>query len=116
MISRAPIGKLMTFRSRMGWDLPWVSSENSTFNADFHATVEREERQAISVFLRSGDRVFHSWSTFARVEEPFMLVFDLLDLTPYGRQENWENSPPGWPQEPTYSWMRLHDRYDVHHS
>ncbi|MFG2012246.1 DUF899 family protein [Micromonospora sp. NPDC048868] len=44
-------------------------------------------------------------------EEPFMLVFDLLDLTPYGRQESWEDSPEGWPQEPTYSWMRLHDRY-----
>ena len=40
-----------------------------------------------------------------------MLVFDLLDLTPYGRQETWEESPPGWPQDPTYSWMQLKDRY-----
>lgn len=116
LVSRAPIGKLRTFRARMGWDLPWVSSEGTSFNTDFHATVDGEERQAISVFLRNGDRVFHSWSTFARGEESFMLVFDLLDLTPYGRQESWENSPPGWPQEPTYSWMRLHDRYDALHS
>ena len=42
-----------------------------------------------------------------------MVVFDLLDLTPLGRQEDWENSPPGSPQEPTYSWMRLSDEYDT---
>lgn len=49
-------------------------------------------------------------------EEPFMMVclmvLGLLDLTPFGRQKTWENSPPGWPQEPTYSWMRLSDRYE----
>ncbi len=95
----------------MGWTLPWVSSGPSTFNEDFHATVGGEERQAISVFLRDGERIFHTWSTFARGEEPFMLVFDLLDLTPYGRQESWEDSPAGWPQQPPYEWMRLHDSY-----
>lgn len=111
LVSRAPLEKLLPFRERMGWDLPWVSSGGSSFNDDFGATVDGEERQAISVFIRRGERIFHSWSTFARGEEPFMLVFDLLDLTPYGRQEDWESSPAGWPQEPTYSWMRLHDRY-----
>lgn len=111
LVSRAPIDKLTTFGTRMGWTLPWVSSGETTFNEDFGATVDGEERQVISVFIRRGDRIFHSWSTCARGEEPFMLVFDLLDLTPYGRQEKWENSPEGWPQEPTYSWMRLHDRY-----
>ena len=112
LVSRAPVGKLLDFRARMGWDLPWVSSGGTSFNEDFGATVDGEERQAISVFLRQGDRVYHSWSTQARGEEPFMMVFDLLDLTPYGRQEDWESSPPGWPQDPPYSWMRLHDRYD----
>lgn len=112
MVSRAPLAKLIPFRERMGWDLPWVSSGATSFNEDFGATYEGEERQAISVFVRRGERIFHSWSTFARGEEPFMLVFDLLDLTPYGRQESWENSPEGWPQEPPYSWMRLHDRYE----
>lgn len=112
LVSRASIEQLTAFRARMGWDLPWVSSGETTFNEDFGATQDGEERHAISVFIRSGDRVFHSWSTFQRGEEPFMQVFDLLDLTPYGRQESWENSPPEWPQEPTYSWMRLHDRYD----
>lgn len=113
LASRAPLEKLVAFRARMGWNLPWVSTAGSNFNEDFGATVDGEERQAISVFLRRDDRVFHSWSTFARGEEPFMVVLDLLDLTPYGRQETWENSPPGWPQDPTYSWMRLRDRYDA---
>lgn len=112
MVSRAPLAKLIPFRERMGWDLPWVSSGATSFNEDFGATHEGEERQAISVFVRRGERIFRSWSTFARGEEPFMLVFDLLDLTPYGRQETWENSQDGWPQEPPYSWMRLHDRYE----
>lgn len=111
LISRAPLHKLLAFRDRMGWTLPWVSSEPSSFNDDFLATVDGEERQAISVFLREGERMFHTWSTFARGEEPFMLVFDLLDLTPYGRQETWEDSPAGWPQQPPYEWMRLHDSY-----
>jgi predicted dithiol-disulfide oxidoreductase (DUF899 family) len=111
LVSRAPLGKLLAFRDRMGWDLPWVSSGASTFNADFHVTVDGEERHGISVFLRDGDRVFHTWSTYRRGEEPFMVVFDLLDLTPYGRQETWEDSPDGWPQQPPYEWMRLHDSY-----
>lgn len=95
----------------LGWDLPWYSTVGNSFNEDFGATVDGEEHQAVSVFLRRDERVFHTWSTHARGEEPFMVVFDLLDLTPMGRQEEWENSPPGTPQEPTYSWMRLSDGY-----
>lgn len=116
LTSRAPLHRLLAFRDRMGWALPWYSTVGDEFNLAFGATVDGEEQQAISVFLRRDDRVFHSWSTYARGEEPFMQVFDLLDLTPYGRQEQWENSPPGVPQEPTYSWMRLSDRYgDAEH-
>lgn len=112
LTSRAPLDRLQAFRAHMGWHLPWYSTVGDEFNEDFGATIDGEERQAISVFLRRDDRVFHTWSTHARGEEPFMLVFDLLDLTPFGRQEDWENSPPGSPQEPTYSWMRLSDAYD----
>ena len=111
LVSRAELPKLVAFRERMGWKLPWVSSAGSTFNEDFHATVDGEEHHAVSVFLRDGDRVFHTWQTFRRGEEPFMVVFDLLDLTPYGRQESWEESPEGWPQQPPYEWMRLADSY-----
>lgn len=111
LVSRAPVGKLVAYKDRMGWDLPWVSSGRTTFNEDFQTTVDGEERHSISVFLRDGDRVFHTWQTFDRGEEPFMVVFDLLDLTPYGRQEVWEDSPPGWPQQPPYEWIRRHDEY-----
>ncbi len=111
LVSRAPVGKLVAYKDRMGWDLPWVSSGRSAFNEDFQTTVDGEERHSISVFLRDGDRVFHTWQTFDRGEEPFMVVFDLLDLTPYGRQEVWEDSPPGWPQQPPYEWIRRHDEY-----
>ena len=111
LVSRAALAKLLAFRERMGWQLPWVSSAGSTFNEDFGATVDGEERHSVSVFVRDGDRVFHTWQTFHRGEEPFMGVFDLLDLTPYGRQETWEDSPDGWPQQPPYEWMRLADSY-----
>ncbi|MGE2717680.1 DUF899 domain-containing protein [Mycolicibacterium litorale] len=111
LVSRAPVGKLLAYRDRMGWELPWVSSGASTFNEDYRVTVDGEERHGISVFLRDGDRVFHTWSTYNRGEEPFMVVFDLLDLTPLGRQETWEDSPLGWPQQPPYEWIRRHDEY-----
>lgn len=112
LVSRAPIEKLLAFRDRMGWDLPWFSSGNTTFNEDFHATVDGEEHHGVSVFLRDGDRVFHTWSTYNRGVEGFVSLFALLDVTPYGRQETWEDSPVGWPQTEPYAWWRHHDRYD----
>ena len=111
LVSRADLAKLVAFRERMGWKLPWASSLGSSFNDDFGATVDGEEVHSVSVFLRDGHRVFHTWQTFNRGEEPFMMVFDLLDLTPYGRQETWEDSPQGWPQNPPYQWMRPADSY-----
>jgi predicted dithiol-disulfide oxidoreductase (DUF899 family) len=112
LISRAPVSTLHRYRDRMGWrQLPWVSSGETTFNEDFGVTVDGQERHAISAFLRDGDRVFHTWQTFDRGEEPFMVVFDLLDLTAYGRQESWEDSPAGWPAQPPYEWIRRHDQY-----
>ena len=55
-----------------------------------------------SVFFRVGQDVFHTYSTFARGVESIADAYALLDCTPYGRQEDWENSPHGWPQKPTY--------------
>lgn len=113
MVSRAPLAKLLGFRQRMGWDLPWCSSAGTSFNEDFHATVDGEEHHGLSAFLRDGDRVFHTWSTQNRGIEPILTVFDYLDFTPFGRGETWEDSPPGWPQTEPYGWWRLHDRYDT---
>ncbi len=61
--------------------------------------------------LRDGDEVFRTYFTTARGVDRLRMDFNLLDLTPYGRQEEWEDSPVGWPQDPTMSWLRLHDEY-----
>jgi predicted dithiol-disulfide oxidoreductase (DUF899 family) len=65
----------------------------------------------LSVLLRDGDQVFRSYFTTARGVDRLRMDFNLLDLTPLGRQEAWEDSPEGWPQDPTMSWIRLHDEY-----
>ena len=98
LISRAPLEKLLAYRERKGWSLPWYSSFGTTFNEDFQATVDGNESQGISAFLRDGERVFHTYHTTGRGVEPVMSTFKLLDLTAYGRQEAWEDSPEGWPQ------------------
>jgi predicted dithiol-disulfide oxidoreductase (DUF899 family) len=71
VVSRAPLAKLLAFRERMGWTLPWVSSGNTTFNEDFRVTVNDQEDHAISAFLRDGDRIFLTWDTHNRGTETF---------------------------------------------
>lgn len=113
MVSRAPLEKLQAYRQRMGWPYTWVSSGETTFNEDFGATVNGEEDQGLSVFLRDGDRVFHTWKTNGRGAEYVLNVFKLLDFTPFGRQETWEDTPAGRPRDETYSWWQRHDAYEV---
>ena len=119
LISRAPLPKLEAYQAEKGWDRPWYSSFDSDFNYDFHATIdasvappvhnyrsvptaEKGEVSALSVFFRIDDEIFHTYSTFARGVEYLTDTSALLDVTPYGRQEDWEDSPAGWPQHPTY--------------
>ncbi|EPC03079.1 hypothetical protein L861_22480 [Litchfieldella anticariensis FP35 = DSM 16096] len=128
LVSRAPLAKLETYKAQQGWRWPWVSSHGSDFNYDFHVTLdetvaspeynyrnkaELEQRMGephfmsgechgLSVFFRLGDEIFHSYSTYARGCESLTDAYALLDRTPYGRQEDFEDSPPGWPQKPTY--------------
>lgn len=111
LVSRAPLTKLAGYRQRMGWDLPWFSSFGSEFNRDFHATVGDSEHHSLSAFLRDGARVFHTYQTFDRGVEALGTAFSLIDLLPYGRQETWQDSPPGWPQGAPYAWWRRHDSY-----
>jgi len=112
LISRAPLEKLEVYRERMGWTVPWYSSFGSDFNYDFHVTMDESvvplefnyrekaeheragtlvylagEQPGISVFLRDGDRVFHTYSTFARGVESLSPTAGFLDLTPLGRQD-----------------------------
>jgi predicted dithiol-disulfide oxidoreductase (DUF899 family) len=112
LVSRAPYPKLRAFQQRMGWRIPWYSSFGTDFNADFRATVDGKEQSLTSVFVRDREQVFRTYSTSGRGDEMLGSVWSLLDLTPYGRQETWEDSPPGWPQSPPYEWWRHHDRYD----
>jgi predicted dithiol-disulfide oxidoreductase (DUF899 family) len=118
-VSRAPLAKLEDYKARKGWTFPWYSSYGSDFNYDFHVTLDEsvapveynyrtleEHRQAgtayyvegdqpmempgTSYFLRDGERIFHTYSTFARGAEQTGGSYYFLDLTALGRQEDWE--------------------------
>lgn len=102
LVSRAPLEKLQAYQARMGWKRPWYSSFDTDFNQDFQVTIDDGERHGLSVFFRIGNNVFHTYSTYKRGCESLSDVYRLLDMTPYGRQEDWEDSPAGWPQRPTY--------------
>lgn len=127
LISRAPLAKLEAYKALKGWRLPWYSSFGSDFNYDFHVTLDEKvapieynyqnkavlearrgpgniegEDHGLSVFFRVEDDVYHTYSTYGRGTEFLTDAYSLLDVTPYGRQEDFEDSPPGWPQRPTY--------------
>ena len=127
IVSRAPLAKLLAYKAQRGWDLPWYSSFGSPFNYDFDVTHDESvapiaynyedkaslevrrgtgkvkgEDHGLSVFFRLDDDLFHTYSVYARGLEPITDSYDFLDLTPYGRQEDFEDSPAGWPQSPTY--------------
>jgi predicted dithiol-disulfide oxidoreductase (DUF899 family) len=129
VVSRATLEKLEKYKAEKGWDIPWFSSFGSNFNHDFHVTFDRTiapveynyrseeeisavqgkpvhlegEEHGLSVFFRLGDEVFHTYSTYARGTEALTDTYRLLDVTPYGRQQEFEDSPEGWPQHPTYA-------------
>jgi predicted dithiol-disulfide oxidoreductase (DUF899 family) len=127
LVSRAPLAKIEAYRAERGWDIPWYSSYGTDFNYDFHVTndpkiapveynyrtkTENEahnspnnlegEEHALSVFFRLDDEVFHTYTAYARGTESLCSAVFILDATPYGRQQDFEDSPPGWPQKPTY--------------
>jgi predicted dithiol-disulfide oxidoreductase (DUF899 family) len=129
LISRAELPKLLKYKAEKGWDKRWVSSFGSDFNYDFHVTQDRSivpleynyvkqeemdrraadepyfqngENHGISVFFNLDGQVYHTYSAFARGCESLTDSYRLLDITPYGRQEDFEDSPSGWPQKPTY--------------
>jgi predicted dithiol-disulfide oxidoreductase (DUF899 family) len=119
LVSRAPIARIEAYRKRMGWTHPWVSSFGSDFNPDFGVGPEVPrageyqdgEAFGLSVLLRDGEDVYRSYFTNGRGVEALGSVWTLLDLTPLGRQETWEDSPEGYPQTPPYEWWRRHDEY-----
>jgi predicted dithiol-disulfide oxidoreductase (DUF899 family) len=112
LVSRAPLAQIEPYRKRMGWPVPWFSSSGSDFNVDFGLTTDQGETFGLSVFLHDGDSVFRTYFTAGRGVEALGSVWTFLDLTPFGRQEDWEDSPDGWPKTPRYTWWRRHDEYE----
>jgi predicted dithiol-disulfide oxidoreductase (DUF899 family) len=136
LVSRAPEETLLRYRERMGWTVPWFSSFGSDFNYDFHVTIDAAvttveynfrdraqleidnvdwkgwsgEQPGTSVFYRDGDRVFHTYSSYARGGDLQIGTYHWLDLTVLGRQEDWE-VPAGRSDGPFMGWLRRHDQY-----
>lgn len=81
--------------------MDWYSTANSPFGSDMGAPPD--EGFQLNVFLRVGDAVYRTYNTQGRGVEQLSHTFPLIDLLPYGRQEEWQDSPAGWPQSPTYS-------------
>ena len=111
LVSRAPLANLLAYQKRMGWEVPWYSSEGSDFNRDMGVTTDEGEDFRLTVFLRDGEDVYQTYYTSGRGTEALGSNWTLLDLTPLGRQESWEDSPPGRPQSEPYQWWRRHDEY-----
>jgi predicted dithiol-disulfide oxidoreductase (DUF899 family) len=93
-----PLAQIETYKMRKGWTLPFVSSHGSSFSQDSGAGGGF----MLSVFLRDGADVYRTYSTTSRGVDRLVFGNSILDLVPYGRQEDWEDSPDGWPQHPTY--------------
>lgn len=122
-VSRAPLDKLLAFRDRMGWSHKWVSSFGSDFNHDFCVSFTKEQRESgepvynydtmpfpisegpgLSVFYKNqNDEIFHTYSTYARGLDILIGAYNMLDMTPKGRDEAGMTN---------MAWLRHHDRYD----
>jgi predicted dithiol-disulfide oxidoreductase (DUF899 family) len=96
-ISNMPYPQIARYKAEHGWTMPFLSSRGTTFAADCGA-----EYFMLTLFLRDGDDIYRTYSTTARGVDRLLFVNNILDLAPYGRQEEWEDSPDGWPQHPTY--------------
>ena len=96
-VSDMPLAQIEKCAERRGWTMPFVSSRDTTFAADTGAGGGF----LLSVFLREGKNVYLTYSTTSRGVDKLAFVNGIFDLTVYGRQEEWEDSPPGWPQHPT---------------
>ncbi len=105
-VSRAPQENIERFRERMGWDVPWFTTTDD-FSTDFGV----EEWHGTNAFLRDGDRIFRTYFVNSRGDEALGSVWSFLDLTALGRQEEWEDSPEGYPQTSPYQWWNYHDSY-----
>jgi predicted dithiol-disulfide oxidoreductase (DUF899 family) len=107
-VSAGSQGAIHAYRKRMGWEVPWYTTLD-----DFSADFDVPEYWGVNVFLRDGDQIYRSYFTTGRAAEDLSSVWALLDVTPFGRQEDWQDAPEGVPQDPAYSWARRHDEYSA---
>jgi predicted dithiol-disulfide oxidoreductase (DUF899 family) len=110
--SRGPQPEIARLKASMGWqDIPWftiVPTDDTEFDVD-HGV---DEWHGTNVFIRDGDSVYRTYFVNNRGDEKLGGTWSYLDLVPLGRQEQWEDSPEGYPQEPPYQWWRYHDAYE----
>jgi len=104
--SRAPQPDIERLKARMGWKMPWYSITDS-FDIDFGV----DEWHGHNAFIREGDKVFRTYFINQRGDEAMGSLWSYLDMTALGRQENWEDSPAGYPQTKPYEWWNWHDEY-----
>ncbi|TAM68660.1 MAG: DUF899 domain-containing protein [Microbacteriaceae bacterium] len=108
IVTQGPIDEALVYKRRVGNQMTWYSTANSTFGADVGA--EPGGGFAVNVFLRDADTVYRTWHTNGRGVEQLSHTFPLVDLLPYGRREEWQDSPAGWPQGPTFErWTSSED-------
>jgi predicted dithiol-disulfide oxidoreductase (DUF899 family) len=106
-VSRAPQEDIAGWKERMGWAMPWY-----TITDDFDADFGVDEWHGTNAFIREGDGIFRTYFIDSRGDEAMGSTWAYLDMTALGRQEEWEDSPEGYPQTPPYGWWNLHDEYD----
>jgi len=106
-VSRAPQADIARLQSRMGWEhIPWYTITDS-FDTDFDVG----EWHGHNAFIRDGEKIFRTYFINARGDEAIGTAWSYLDMTALGRQESWEDSPAGYPQEAPYKWWNWHDSY-----
>jgi len=106
--SRAPQADIARLKARMGWKMPWYTMTDG-FDTDFGVN----EWHGHNAFIRDGEKVFRTYFINNRADEAMGSTWSYLDLTALGRQEEWEDSPEGYPKTAPYKWWNWHDMYDV---
>ncbi|HEU5010570.1 MAG TPA: DUF899 domain-containing protein [Gaiellaceae bacterium] len=104
--SRAPQAEIQGLKQRHGWDFPWY-----TITDDFDADFGVDEWHGTNAFIRDGEAIFRTYFVDNRGDEQMGSTWAYLDITALGRQEEWEDSPEGYPQTPPYRWWNYHDAY-----
>jgi predicted dithiol-disulfide oxidoreductase (DUF899 family) len=107
IVSAGSQDAIQAYRKRMGWpEYAWYTTSD-----DFSADHDVDQFWGVNVFVRDGDEIFRSYYANGRAAEDLASVWGLLDITPFGRQEEWQDAPEGVPQDRTGSWVRRHDEY-----